>query len=61
MLDVQVRAPLGWTGREAYPTAVQSDGLRDRGVGFDDSGRNVVIPRGIVEIRDVELLGFATG
>ena len=34
----------------------QSDGLCDRAVGFNDSGRNVLIPRGIVGIYSMDLL-----
>ena len=46
------------TGRPAGRPVLrgQSDGLRDRAVGFDDSGRNMLIPRGIVGIHNMDLL-----
>jgi hypothetical protein len=31
-------------------------GLRDRAVGFGDTGRIVMIPQGMVEIRNIDLL-----
>jgi hypothetical protein len=40
--------------------AAESDGLRDRGVGFGYSGRNVVIPQGIVAIRNTDMSCFTT-
>ena len=40
--------------------ASKSDGLRDRGVGFGYSGRNVVIPQGIVAIRNTDMSCFTT-
>jgi hypothetical protein len=34
----------------------ESDGLCDRAVGFDDTGRNTLIPRRIVGIYSIGLL-----
>ena len=46
--------PGGQAGRPVLPGP--SDGLCDRAVGFNDSGRNVLIPRGIVGIYSMDLL-----
>ena len=60
MLDVQVRVALEWTGAGRPVLLAQGDGLCDRGVGFDDSARNVLIPQEIVGIRNIEMLHFTT-
>ena len=60
MLDVQVRVALEWTGAGRPVLLAQGDGLCDRGVGFDDSGLNTMIPWGIVAIPNRRPLCFAT-
>jgi hypothetical protein len=53
-----VRASLGCTRRSLMP--LETVGLRDRAVGFGDTGRTVMIPQGMVAIRNIYLLQLTT-